>query len=342
MSLYRQPSSDHWYVDIRNGGRRIRRSTHTADKKEAQKIHDELAARAWKIRAHGKVLADALLAWYTAKPRKGSSQRALRQIRAEYADRPLDQVTEESIVAVFGAKAPGTYNKLAAILRAAMNIAKDKGWVAAAPKISRRQEPTVEPVYLTAEQWRKLRAELPPHLVPLADFSIATGLRWSNAAGLTWERVSLATKQAWIPAGKAKAGKTIPVPLSAAALRALRAVAGPREGFVFLYHGQPIGSPKTAFLKACVRAGLGRFEYGTDADGKRTQHYAGFTWHGFRHTWASWHAMAGTPLDVLQKLGAWETREMVERYGHLAPSYVSRFAGNAVPLKAQNGKRKAA
>jgi integrase len=45
-------------------------------------------------------------------------------------------------------------------------------------------------------------------------------------------------------------------------------------------------SPKTSFLKARKRAGLN-----------------GFRWHDFRHTWASWHAMGGTPLDVLQKLG---------------------------------------
>jgi beta-glucosidase/6-phospho-beta-glucosidase/beta-galactosidase len=35
------------------------------------------------------------------------------------------------------------------------------------------------------------------------------------------------------------------------------------------------------------------------------------------------------PLDVLEKLGGWETREMVERYAHLSPSHVVRFADNA-------------
>lgn len=325
MPLYRRPDSPIWYVDIRNGGRRIRRSTGTGDRQEAQRIHDELAARAWKIRSHGKYFSDALLAWYTAKPRKPSAQRALKQIRSDYPDRPLGQVTEESIGAIFGAKSPGTYNKIASIFRAALNIAQAKGWIAASPKIVRRAEPTVEPRYLTAKEWKALRAELPEHLAPMADFAIATGLRWANVAGLTWDRVSLPRKLAWIPASTAKAGKTINVPLSAAALRALRAIPGARDGPVFRYRGAPIGSPKTAWNKAAIRAGV-----------------PWCRWHDLRHTWASWHAMAGTPLDVLQKLGGWETRQMVERYAHLAPSYVAQFAGNARPVGHSGGHRRVA
>lgn len=325
MPLYQRPGSSLWYVDIRHGGKRIRRSSGTADKREAERIHDELKARAWKIRAHGKHFADALLLWYSAKPRKPSSLRALRQIRKHYRDRPLGQVTEDSIVAAFGSKSPGTYNKLATVFRAALNLAHAKGWTADAPRIARRVEPKVEPRYLTAQQWKALRAELPEHLVPMADFSIATGLRWSNVAGLQWERVSLVRRVAWIPAGSAKAGKTIPVPLSAAAIRALQTTGSERTGFVFTYRGEPLGSPKTAWNKAVKRA---------DVPWCR--------WHDLRHTWASWHVMRNTPLDVLQKLGGWETREMVERYGHLAPSYVAQFAGNAKPVGANRRARKAA
>ena len=324
MSLYQRPDSPIWYVNIRNGGRRIRRSTGTTDKLEAEEIHDQLKARAWKIRAHGKHLSDALLAWLKTKPRKPSAQRAVRQIRKSYKDRPLGQVTEASIIEVFGDKSPGTYNKLATIFRSALNIAHDRGWTDTAPKIARREEPELEPRYLTAEQWKALRAELPDHLRPMADFAIATGLRWANVAGLVWERVSIERKLAWIPASTAKGGKTIPVPLSAAAIRALRSAHGERKGFVFTYRGEPLGSPKTAWNKAIVRAGV-----------------PWCRWHDLRHTWASWHAMRGTPADVLQKLGAWRTREMVDRYAHLAPSYVAQFAGNSRPVGHSSGHSRA-
>jgi integrase len=51
-----------------------------------------------------------------------------------------------------------------------------------------------------------------------------------------------------------------------------------------------------------------------------------FRWHDLRHTWASWHAQAGTPLHVLQELGGWETTEMVRRYAHLGGDQLAEYA----------------
>jgi len=52
----------------------------------------------------------------------------------------------------------------------------------------------------------------------------------------------------------------------------------------------------------------------------------GFRFHDLRHTWASWHAMAGTPLSVLQELGGWHSHEMVQRYAHLSPEHLAAAA----------------
>lgn len=235
-------------------------------------------------------------------------------MRARYKDRALSAVTAESIVDTFGDRAPGTYNRLANIFRAALNLAAARGWLERAPVIARRPEPLPRERYLTGAEWKRLRGELPEHLRRMADFALATGLRWSNVAGLEWERVDLGQRLAWIPATQAKGRKAIAVPLSASALAALRATGRARTGFVFLWRGKPLKSPKTAFGKACARAQLDDV-----------------TWHTLRHTWASWHAMAGTPLDVLQQLGGWASRDMLDRYAHLAPSYLAQFAGNARP-----------
>ena len=55
-------------------------------------------------------------------------------------------------------------------------------------------------------------------------------------------------------------------------------------------------------------------------------HVEDFRWHDLRHTWASWHVQAGTPLNVLQELGGLSDYSMVLRYAHLAPEHLAEYA----------------
>jgi integrase len=174
--------------------------------------------------------------------------------------------------------------------------------------------------WLTHEQWAALYAELPPHMQPMAEFAVETGLRQSNVLKLAWDRVDVKRRLVWIEAEDMKGGTAIGIPLSTGALRVLQAQTGKHPEFVFTYQKRPIKEIKTAFIAACVRAGVGRMVDGA---------YRGFTWHGFRHTWATWHVQNGTPLDVLQKLGAWKDHRMVLNYAHHSPGHLASFADNA-------------
>lgn len=111
----------------------------------------------------------------------------------------------------------------------------------------------------------------------------------------------------------AKGGKTLSIPLSSDAIEILRGEEGRHPEFVFTWGKKvrrPFAStPKTAWLAAVEEAKL-----------------EGVTFHTLRHTWASWHVMAGTPLPVLQQLGGWASFEMVQRYAHLAPGHIAEFA----------------
>jgi integrase len=185
--------------------------------------------------------------------------------------------------------------------------------------------------YLTAEEWERLDAELPPHLQPMARFAIATGLRQSNVTQLKWDQVDMDRRVAWIHPDEAKAEKAIGVPLSDMAITVLQGqkilrdneiALAKEEGrkydpaFVFTYKRKPIAKIKTAWTKALARAEIEHFR-----------------WHDLRHTWASWHVMSGTPLEVLKELGGWSDYKMVLRYAHLAPDHLAGFAGNAKPYK---------
>lgn len=50
------------------------------------------------------------------------------------------------------------------------------------------------------------------------------------------------------------------------------------------------------------------------------------TFHTMRHSWASWHIQAETPIKLLQELGGWATLEMPLRYAHLSPGHLASYA----------------
>lgn len=59
-----------------------------------------------------------------------------------------------------------------------------------------------------------------------------------------------------------------------------------------------------------------------------------FRWYGLRHTWASWHVQAGTPLYVLQELGGWESVETMRRYAQLANEHLAGYVNRLLALRA--------
>jgi integrase len=135
-------------------------------------------------------------------------------------------------------------------------------------------------------------------------------VRQANVTGLEWSQVDLVRKCAWIHPDQAKARRAIAVPLSAAAVEIVRSQLGLCQSHVFSYRGKPVTVVNNkAWQAALKRAGI-----------------EDFRWHDLRHTWASWHAQAGTPLNVLQELGGWESVEMVRRYAHLSGEHLSGYA----------------
>ena len=109
---------------------------------------------------------------------------------------------------------------------------------------------------------------------------------------------------AWIHPDQGKARRAIHVPLNSSAMEVLTRQVGKHPTRLFTYRGRPIAWANTRqWREALKRAGI-----------------EDFRWHDLRHTWASWLAQAGTPLNVLQELGGWESESMVRRYAHLAPA----------------------
>lgn len=318
MSLYQRPDSELWYINIVVPGQpRIRRSTGTSDRREAQRIHDEVKGKAWSApKLAGKTWGNAVLKWCSVEDRSESELLSLAKFAKHFPDRRLSDVTPEAIDKALGfCKTAGTYMRYRTMIAAILTLSEVK------LKLHVRKDKKKKPrQWITHEEWEKLYAELPKHQQPMAKFAVETGLRQSNVLGLTWDRVDMTRKLVWIEAEDMKSGEAHPVPLSDGAMDVLQAVQETHPEFVFTFRGKPIGEIKTAFQAACIRAGIGAFRDG---------HYSGFTWHGLRHTWATWHVQAGTPLGVLKELGAWSDLRMVLLYAHHSAGHVADYANNS-------------
>lgn len=338
MSLYQRKDSSVWWVKIHHNGQVIQRSSGTADKLKAQEWHDRLKAELWEQERLGvkprHSWQEAVVRWLAETRHKATQHDDLGHLR--WLDRPLnglllDEITRDKIDAIIkarlaGGAANGTVNRTLAVIRAVLRMASlDWEWIDRYPKIRLLPEAKRRVRWLTQQEAEKLIVELPEHLAVMARFSLETGLRQSNVTGLQWSQVDMARRCAWIHSDQAKARKAIAVPLSEEAFAVLQEQTGKHPEYVFSYKGNRIVQVNTkAWHNALKRAGISNFR-----------------WHDLRHTWASWHVQAGTPLHALQELGAWESAEMVRRYAHLSSEHLSQYVERLPRLQGASNRETA-
>ncbi len=328
MPLYKQPGSEvYWMRFTLPGYPRVRESTGQTDRQEAERAEINRKAEILNTPAalKGKTWHGAINKWMEVKDPSLTELQGINKFNTFFEDRMLTAVTSDSVETALSrfCKNPATFNRHRARVHGILALSK------VALDVPIRKIKEVERDWLTHEQWDKLRAQLPPHLLAMATFAITTGLRQTNVLGLRWDHVDFAREIAWVDASETKAKKAIVVPLSTEAINVLKTVQGQHPEFCFTYRGHPVSEIKTAFIAACVRAGVGQVRKIQGSNGKVRRKYSGFTWHGLRHTWATWHVQNGTPLDVLQKLGGWASYSMVLRYGKHSAGYLAQYANNS-------------
>ncbi|WP_442919029.1 tyrosine-type recombinase/integrase [Methylomonas sp. 11b] len=312
-------------------GERIRESTGTDDRKQAQEYHDRLKAKYWDVQKLGekpeRSWQDAVMRWLDETSHKASQHDDIHHLRwldPYLGALSLNNITRDRIDQLIARRksegvSNATVNRMLAVIRAILRRASlDWEWIDKIPRIKLLPEPKRRIRWITREEAAALIEDLPEHLAEMVRFSLATGLRQANVTHLEWSQVDLERRVAWIHADQAKARKAISVPLNAEAVLVLRRQLGKHQARVFTYQGKPVIDVNTkAWRHALKRVGI-----------------EDFRWHDLRHTWASWHVQNGTPLHVLQELGAWESVEMVRRYAHLGQNHLASYAESLCQLQA--------
>lgn len=322
MSLYRRKDSPIYWIALSHNGRRIQKSTGTTDRKQAKEYHDKLKARLWDEKYVGRKRyswKDAVVRWLKEKAHKATADDDVRTfvwLDRYLGDFELGEINRDVLERIIEAKkaegaSNATVNRYLALVRGVLRkAAQEWEWLDRYPKFRKLPEPRRRVRYLTREQAERLIEQLPEHLAAMVRFTLETGLRESNVTGLQWSQVDIERRTAWMHADQTKNRRALPIPLTRAALNVLREQKGRHSVFVFTYKGKRVTEVNTkAWKKALKRAGI-----------------EDFRWHDLRHTWASWHAQAGTPMSVLQELGGWETADMVRRYAHLSSEHLSGYA----------------
>ena len=274
--LYQRPDSKKYWASFVDGrGKRTRRSTGTADRKEAE----ALLAK-WKLEAHQEKhwerepprLFDELMLLYL----QGPSTRKRAAERDHFSAKKLFQVFSGCDLNALGSadisgyiegrmKAgvePGTINKEIGLLSAAIRWARrELEWNIPNPAEGRRlKEPEGRIRWIDREESEQLlaAASSTPHLVDFIRLGLNTGMRKGEMLGLDWRRVDLKANLVYLGSQHQKSGKHGSIPLNQAAREALpsradfRASHRPYTFFVFCNRkGARIANIRTAFASAC-------------------------------------------------------------------------------------------
>ncbi|MEM8280189.1 site-specific integrase [Morganella morganii] len=361
MSIFRRGKI--WYGDYSTpGGKRIKESLGTEDKKQAQELHDKRKSELWRIEKLGDfpsvTFEEAIVRWLEEKADKKSlddDKGRLSFWLDHFEGVQLKDITEAKIYAAVSkmknrkvrerwekqaaaAKKKGkeipayqeakvstaTKAKHLAIMKSLLRTAEvDWKWLEKAPVI---KVPTVREKrvrWLEYHEAQRLIKECPEPLKSVVTFALTTGLRRSNIISLEWSQIDMQRKVAWIHPEDSKSGQAIGVALNDTACGVLRAQIGNHHKWVFVHTEQKVKPDGTK--TPAVR----KMRVDSNTAWRAALKRAGienFRFHDLRHTWASWLIQSGVPLSVLQEMGGWESVEMVRRYAHLAPNHLTQHA----------------
>ena len=276
----------YYWIDFTFQGKRYRRSLKTTRKEVAEQYKAELELKIfrgefWGIKEIDTTFQQFVTTIYTNYIQTHKSPRTVQtdlgrikvliQYFGQYRLHEITPMQVEKFKAdLLKEKSPSTVNRYVTLLKAILNFAVKQSVLKVNPlkAISKFKEPPGRVRYLTPEELAKLIEVAPPHLKPIIQVAVFTGLRKSDLLNLKWRDIDFQNRRIKVYVSKTNELRFVPMnDLVQEILQNL-----PRESeYVFTYRGKPIKSVKTSFQNACIRAGIRNFRF-----------------HDLRHTFASY------------------------------------------------------
>lgn len=170
--------------------------------------------------------------------------------------------------------------------------------------------------FLTESEIEALLKVCAPHLKPIVEMALFTGMRRGELLSLKWEQI----RRGFIYRHQTKSGKPRQIPINerlSEVLREVRKRNQLKSPYVFGRNdGQRFGDIKESFNSACRKAGIEDFRF-----------------HDLRPTFASHLVMKGVSLKAVQELLGHTTIQMTMRYSHLSQGHLEKAVAmlNSLP-----------
>lgn len=307
--MYRRGKKGILYISVHG----VRQSSKTNDKERAKRLEHKLNAEAWD-REQGLVIPDwdgACLLWTKRNPLIAASEKNLRFAtwwRPLLTRKNLRRIDTEMMNELILKHRPkvseterrpqnATANAYVAFVQRIITETSSLR-----PKFITYPEQQGRMRWLTPAEWFLLAGTASDDVRDICEFALSTGLREANCMFFDWTWV----KDTWalIPPEFTKTSAPYGIPLNrtAQAVIARRRTAAIRHpNLVFLNQGKP-----------WYRVSIGR----AMRDAVEAAGIDAVTFHGFRHTFASWLAQKGISEVIRARLGCWKTGSMADHYAH--------------------------
>ena len=197
---------------------------------------------------------------------------------------------------------PASVNRAIALMKRVFNLALREEFVDKNPcfKVSMLPENNKRDRVITREQFETLVSFLPAYAANIVMTAYYTGMRAGEIFGLTWDRVHFKAGYIELRSEDTKTSEPRRIylaPVLEEMLWRLSKVRHIHHDIVFTYNGNPLKDIKSAFKRACKRAGIEDFRF-----------------HDLRHTFNTNMRKAGVDRSVIMKITGHKTLSMFERY----------------------------